>query len=723
MNQVQAFAEAMAVADYPLVLTDGQKNPGIVKDWPAYEWTLERIEKRFAKFPDTQVGIKLGDFADIEIDAPDPKALAAAMKEARSIGCDSVKTPAWKSRRGQHWLFRVTAQQRDAFNKAGCPSVVHVGALECRLGCAAAAQSVVPPSITDGVARTWLPGRELFEDCEPAILPDTIFNAILAEAVERTREFESENDALENPTRPGDFFNLQATWDEILVPLGWEALDDALADKRHWRRPGKDSGVSATTGFCVTTNRGDCFYSFSDAEAVAPFESKRSYSKFEAWALINCYGDLSEAARQLADLGYTGNGEEFGELEEIHKSVDDTPPTEFPPGMYDNFLGRYYLAHKNDVEPHVDNLLIQALVALGNVVGPDVKVRVNGHKLPLNMFLLLVGDTATSRKGTSLRIVKQPYIAGQQPGLSHYAHTRIDTGSVRSGEAMVEILCANEGEIDCRLLIASEEITEIFTVASWENSTLRDVLRKAYDGGRVDCKSRKNKLVAEDAHVSIIGHTTKSQFGQLFSGTDMANGVANRFLVVPAKRATPILDTSGMQETDICDLAAQIEACRVWAQNGGEPRVLDLTPDAKKLWNAYYLEQWESATEGIRGRESDYVLKLAGILSVARNTSTVSAGSMRTAIDFVTRLRGLGDSLFRDHGPSSDMRSRILSRIYDSVNPVSTTDLFKLFNGNVRAASIHSVLDDLIRSGDVIRSKMKTGKRGAPKIVFTPREK
>ena len=100
--------------------------------------------------------------------------------------------------------------------------------------------------------------------------------------------------------RPGDAFNSTASWDDILTPAGWQRVrrDGPGWD---WVRPGKKAvdGISATTG--TSTDGVDRLYVFTTS---TDFQTEVPYSKFAAWATINCGGDMSEAARQLAAKGY-----------------------------------------------------------------------------------------------------------------------------------------------------------------------------------------------------------------------------------------------------------------------------------------------------------------------------------------------------------------------------------------------------------------------------------
>ncbi len=97
--------------------------------------------------------------------------------------------------------------------------------------------------------------------------------------------------------KPGDDFNNKTTWDEILAPAGWELIYEKNS-VGHWRRPGKEEGISATTNY----DGNDLFHVFSSN--ADPFESDTSYSKFAAYAYLNHNSNFSSAAKQLANDGY-----------------------------------------------------------------------------------------------------------------------------------------------------------------------------------------------------------------------------------------------------------------------------------------------------------------------------------------------------------------------------------------------------------------------------------
>jgi hypothetical protein len=95
---------------------------------------------------------------------------------------------------------------------------------------------------------------------------------------------------VEADARPGDVFNETGDLRAVLIRHGWTLSGGG--DNEHWARPGKTSGTSAT--FDGTT-----FYVFSSS--AHPFEANEGYTPFAAMALLEHGGDMSAAARSLAD--------------------------------------------------------------------------------------------------------------------------------------------------------------------------------------------------------------------------------------------------------------------------------------------------------------------------------------------------------------------------------------------------------------------------------------
>lgn len=100
--------------------------------------------------------------------------------------------------------------------------------------------------------------------------------------------------------RPGDDFNLRASWeDDWFTGQGWQVSHRSHSET-FWIRPGKDprEGHSASTGY---DNGVDRLYIWSTSTTLP---SEQPLSKFFVYAHYHHNGDMSAAARTLRQQGY-----------------------------------------------------------------------------------------------------------------------------------------------------------------------------------------------------------------------------------------------------------------------------------------------------------------------------------------------------------------------------------------------------------------------------------
>lgn len=134
---------------------------------------------------------------------------------------------------------------------------------------------------------------------------------------------------------PGDDYEARVDWADILTPHGW-TIATTRGRTRYWTRPGKQFGISATTGHADDRDR---LYVFTSS---TEFEPETPYTKLGALTVLEYHGDHSSAARDLAAAGY---GQRATRLRpaDTHPTADDlagliaptngapwTPPTSPP---------------------------------------------------------------------------------------------------------------------------------------------------------------------------------------------------------------------------------------------------------------------------------------------------------------------------------------------------------------------------------------------------------
>ena len=90
-----------------------------------------------------------------------------------------------------------------------------------------------------------------------------------------------------------DWMRTQGIIPRLLTANGWRYVE-TRGDNEHWRRPGKNDGVSGTLNLEKL-----CFYVFSSN--AAPLEPNRAYSALQLAATFEFGGDEKAAARHYAD--------------------------------------------------------------------------------------------------------------------------------------------------------------------------------------------------------------------------------------------------------------------------------------------------------------------------------------------------------------------------------------------------------------------------------------
>ena len=147
------------------------------------------------------------------------------------------------------------------------------------------------------------------------------------------------------------------------------------------------------------------------------------------------------------------------------------------------------------IEPHTESdpvaLLIQLLVALGNVVGRGPHFFAEADKHTANLFLTIVGETAKGRKGTSWGYVKNVISMID----AQWVEKKVFNG-LSSGEGLIQAATSGdtEGTLGNRLLVIESELASTLQVLGREGNTLSAILRQAWDGGDLRVMTKNSPL-------------------------------------------------------------------------------------------------------------------------------------------------------------------------------------------------------------------------------------
>ncbi len=260
------------------------------------------------------------------------------------------------------------------------------------------------------------------------------------------------------------------------------------------------------------------------------------------------------------------------------------------------------------IEPHSEAdpaaLLVTLLAGFGALVGPGPHALADGAEHPARIWPLVVGDTSKARKGTTWAQIRRVLNAADQ----RFTADRILAG-FGSGEALVDAVA---GEQDRRLLVIETEYGRVLSVSKREGSTLATLLRQAWDGGRLQVRSRAGTAVADSSHIVVIGHITRAELLAKVAESDALGGSLNRFIVTAARRSKLLPSGGNLDEQTIEDFGRKIAFVASRARRVG---VLRRTPAAEECWASLYAELADDDPGGLLGaviaRDSAQILRLS----------------------------------------------------------------------------------------------------------------
>jgi hypothetical protein len=357
------------------------------------------------------------------------------------------------------------------------------------------------------------------------------------------------------------------------------------------------------------------------------------------------------------------------------------------------------------IEPHSEAdpalLLVHLVVAFGNAVGRAPGFRVEGDFHGTNLYALAVGETSKGRKGVAkgqanrfMGLVdpdwaKECVVSGISTGEGLIHHVRDPVTLRRQARTEEEKARADEdgyileevdsGVADKRLMVVEGEFAQVLKVMAREGNIVSPVIRDLWDSGTARTLTKYNPSRTTNAHVSIVGHITTTEFRRGLTTTEAANGFANRFLFVCARRSKSLPHGGSLTDQDLEPLAGQLRVSLAAARERG---VLGLDPEARKVWEAEYdalADGHDGLLGATTGRAEAQVRRLAVTYALADGADIVSAHHLGAALalwDYSARSAryvfggklgdGLADRLhaaLKDAGAAGLSRSQVRDKV------------------------------------------------------------
>jgi Protein of unknown function (DUF3987) len=367
------------------------------------------------------------------------------------------------------------------------------------------------------------------------------------------------------------------------------------------------------------------------------------------------------------------------------------------------------------VGPHTEadpaGLVLQNLVAFGNVVGNGPHFKVEADRHACNVFLAEVGSSAKARKGTGWG-----YVSGLYRQIDpNWLQSRVRTG-LRTGEGLVRAICdeseSGPGEADKRLLALETEMSALLRVMARRDNTLSTTLRQAWDGGNLSVLTRQSPLKATQPHISIIAQTTSDDLAQYLHSTDIFNGFANRFLWACVRRSKLLPEGGKIPGHQFRSLVLQAKDAVKFAKTVSE---IGLNSSASELWRSEY-PRLTADTPGMLGaatsRAESQVRRIATIYALMDERDEVRGEHLRAALAVWEFCFESARYIFGSRSNSS-LSQKLLQLLENKPAGLTRTEISSALNHHARGDAIDSALDTLRNQGVAKSEKRTTRGRSA----------
>jgi hypothetical protein len=386
------------------------------------------------------------------------------------------------------------------------------------------------------------------------------------------------------------------------------------------------------------------------------------------------------------------------------------------------------LAPHTEADPAA--LLVQFLVAFGNLVGRGPFFVAESARHYTNIFAIMVGRTSKGRKGTSWSQVRRLACAADPNWADHRVQSGLSSGegliwAVRDEIQKVETLrdkgvavgqqtvTSDPGVADKRLLALEGEFALVLKVLARDTNTLSATIRHAWDTGDLRTLTKNSPAKATGAHISIIGHITRDEIRKLLTETDMANGFGNRFLWVAVRRSRSLPFGGDLAPDALEPYLKRLESAVRFARGEGEIR-RDAGADA--LWAREY-DRLSAGRPGlvgaILGRAEAQTMRLALLYALLDWSATIRVEHLRAALAVWEYCERSALHIFGDSTGDKALDA-LLRALRGAPGGLTRTEISEqVFHRNKAAFKISQLLAKLLEHDLAHQETTETGGRPA----------
>jgi hypothetical protein len=384
------------------------------------------------------------------------------------------------------------------------------------------------------------------------------------------------------------------------------------------------------------------------------------------------------------------------------------------PDAYDGLAGTIVATIAPHTEADPVAILGQLLIACGSVIGRGAWFGVEATRHHPNEFVVLVGDSAKARKGSSWDHVAR-LLARVDPAFVQRTHTGLSTGEGLIW-AVRDPAGTDPGNPDQRLLVVEPEFASVLKATGRDVNTLSPVLRSAWDARPLQLLTRTAPTRSSAAHVAVIGHITATELRAQLNAVELANGFLNRFMLLACRRVRFLPEGGDPDPLAGTGLERGLAQALHAGRNAGQVR---FGFGARIAWWDAYARLSEPAP-GLAGamcaRAEAHIVRLALIYALLDRSDTINLAHLNAALalwDYATRSAAwaLGQA------SGDPLAEQIHAALLATPAGLTRTQIRDLFDRNQPGAILDQALTALAYTGRARHRRVSTG--GRPADIWT----
>lgn len=425
---------------------------------------------------------------------------------------------------------------------------------------------------------------------------------------------------------------------------------------------------------------------------------------------------------EVAELGYSAPADVDAAVERSMAMLEDLAapacdgekpwPALADEGWHGPF-GEYALLASAYTEADPVGILACLLAAFGAVVGPSPHMNAGNVRHPVNIGVVLVGQSAKARKGSAFAAADQVLRAAEPA----FRKARV-LGGFNSGEAMADAFRGVDGgPVEPRLLVLEPEFCRFLAAASRDGSSMSQMARHAWDGWPLETRARSLKVVVDQHHLAVVAQTTAEELRARLRADDVYNGFANRFLWVGVRRGE-LQPNGGNVPAEAITYASNAMTKAI--HKARRKSLMNRNAAGETRWDQVYREIAADDPGGPIGgatnRGDAQTLRLAMLYALADGAASISEVHVDAAFALWRYCRASAAWIWGDGAAVGPLETKLIEALRRAApGGLNRSDVHGVLHNHASGAEIDALVRQLEQRGLVKTVKEETG--GWPRVV------